>query len=93
MSENNTHTHEHEDGHCHSHEAHEHKEHSTNEDVALLKYMIEHNRHHNEDLHELYHALDGAGKKDAAALVGEAMHFYDHGNEKLANALKLLGGE
>lgn len=93
MSENHTHTHD--DGHCHCHEEHEHehKEHNANEDVALLKYMIEHNRHHNEDLHELYHSLDGAGKKEAAALVGEAMHFFDHGNEKLANALKLLGGE
>lgn len=92
MSDNHTHTHE--DGHCHCHEDHaEAKVHSANEDVALLNYMIEHNRHHGEDLHELFHALDGAGKKEAAALVGEAMHFFDHGNEKLANALKLLGGE
>ena len=85
------HTHTHDDEHCHCHE--DHKEHSANEDVALLKYMIEHNRHHGEDLHELFHTLDGADKKEAAALVGEAMHFFDHGNEKLSAALKLLGGE
>ena len=85
------HTHTHDDEHCHCHE--DHNEHSANEDVALLKYMIEHNRHHGEDLHELFHTLDGAGKKEAAALVGEAMHFFDHGNEKLSAALNLLGGE
>lgn len=89
MSDNHTHTHD--DEHCHCHE--DHKEHSASEDIALLKYMIEHNRHHGEDLHELFHALDGTGKKEAAALVGEAMHFFDHGNEKLSAALKLLGGE
>lgn len=55
--------------------------------------MIDHNRHHGEDLHELYHSLEKAGKSSAAALVSEAMHFYNHGNDKLAEALKLLGGE
>lgn len=91
MSEIHTHTHE--DGHGHCHDEHEHRAHSAGEDAALLKYMIDHNRHHNEDLHELYHSLADAGNKDAATLVGEAMHFFDHGNEKLESALKLLGGE
>ena len=52
--------------------------------------MIEHNEHHGEDLHELYHSLDNAGKHEAAALVGDALHYYEHGNEKLAEAKKLL---
>jgi hypothetical protein len=95
MCDNHTHEHEHshEHGHDHCCGGGEHTAHSADENIALLNYMIDHNRHHGEDLHELYHALAAAGKADAAAQVGEAMHFYEHGNEKLAAALKLLGGE
>ena len=90
------HTHEH--GHTHEH-THDHccgaghKAQSPEENLALLNYMLEHNRHHGEDLHELYHSLEAAGNTDTAKLVGEALHYYDHGNEKLAEAAKLLGGE
>lgn len=94
MCDNHNHNHDH--GHDHSgngccHE--EHKAQSADENVALLNYMIDHNQHHSEDLHELYHTLEHAGNAEAAALVGEALHFYTHGNEKLAEALKLLGGK
>jgi hypothetical protein len=43
-------------------------------------------------LHEIYHALVASGKTEAAELVHSAMHEFDHGNEKLAEALKLIGG-
>ena len=89
MHEDHTHVHNHE----HSHEhccGGEHKAQSPDENLALLNYMLEHNRHHGEDLHELYHSLEAAGRNDAAKVVAEALHFYDHGNEKLAEALKLL---
>lgn len=84
------HTHEGEHCHCHTHEGQNAQ--SANETVALLNYMIDHNKHHGEDLHEIYHSLEAAGNKEAAELVHEAMHLYDHGNEKLAEALKLIGG-
>jgi len=95
MSDIETHEHTHDHGHPHDHEhphehGGEHKPQSADENIALLKYMLEHNRHHGEDLHELYHSLEAAGNSEAAALVSEALHYYDHGNEKLADALKLL---
>ena len=91
MCDNHTHEHEHTHEHGHDHSCGgEHKAQSAVENMALLNYMIDHNRHHNEDLHELFHALEAAGKKDVAASVAEAMHFYDHGTEKLEDALKLL---
>lgn len=96
MSENHTHTHDHnhahDNGHCHSHSHEGQTAHSADETSALLNYMIDHNKHHGEDLHEIYHGLESAGKKEAANLVHEAMHQFDHGNEKLAEALKLIGG-
>lgn len=78
----------HEHGHCHCHDGHDHK--SAEETIALLSYMSDHNRHHGEDLHEIYHALDGAGKHDAAELVHKAMHLFEDGNALLDKALKLI---
>ncbi|MEG0778928.1 MAG: hypothetical protein RSE64_04340 [Oscillospiraceae bacterium] len=97
MSDNNCHSHEHEHEHEHTH-SHEHdhahlKEQTPEETLVVLGYMLEHNNHHGEDMHEIFHALEHQGHPDAAALVAEAMHFFDHGNEKLAEALKLLGGK
>lgn len=91
MSDHN-HEHDHNHGtfHCHSHE--DKPAQNVNETVALLNYMIDHNKHHGEDLHEIYHALDATGKKEAAEFVHEAIHLYNDGNEKLAEALKLIGG-
>ena len=92
MHDDHTHIHEHE--HTHEHcSCGEEQAQSADENLALLNYMLEHNRHHGEDLHELYHSLEGTGKAGEAKLVAEALHYYDHGNEKLAEALKLLGGK
>ena len=93
MSSNHNHPHDHAHVHEHTHTHDSHNENSSGENIALLKYMLDHNRHHGEDLHSLYHSLETSGKKDAAALVGEALHFYDHGNEKLAEALKNMEDE
>lgn len=93
-SQNHSHEHTHTHDHGHDHEnccGGEHKTQSAVENMALLNYMIDHNRHHNEDLHELLHSLEAAGKKEASVLVAEAMHFYEHGTEKLEDALELLG--
>lgn len=60
-----THAHTHEHGHDHGH-THEH--HSPEETVALLAYMVTHNQHHAEELHELAHSVEG----EAAQLLHEA---------------------
>lgn len=71
--------------HCHDH----HHEHSLEETVALLTYMVGHNRHHAEELHELAHGVDG----EAAQLIHDAVVDFQVGNEKLEEALRLLKGE
>ena len=76
--------------HTHDHEhSHNHKTHSPEETLALLSYMIDHNRHHAEELHELAHSANA----EAAALIHDAVELFDSGNEKLEKALKILKGE
>ncbi len=73
---------------------HEHK-HSHNtvsspkETLALLNYMLGHNRHHAEELHELAHNLTDT----EAALLHEAVEDFNRGNEKLARVLAMMKGE
>lgn len=77
-----SHTHGHDHGHTHEH-------HSPEETVALLAYMVTHNQHHAEELHELAHSVEG----EAAQLLHEAVVDLTVGNEKLAEALRILKGE
>ena len=88
--------HEHEHDHDHAHHCHPHShEHTGNkpmsheEVLALLTYMLDHNRHHADELHDICHTLEAAGKTEAAAALAEALHEYDHGNDKLEKALEL----
>ena len=84
------HEHDHEHGHGHDHEhPHVHDVHSPEETLALLTYMLGHNRHHAEELHELAHSMDD----EAAQLIHDAILDFNLGNEKLDEALKLLKGE
>ncbi len=74
------------------HEGHDHHHHhdapkEAGENLALLTYMLDHNRHHAEELHELAHDLSDEGRDAAAALLHEALELYEKGNEKLAQAL------
>ncbi|MDD5823969.1 MAG: cobalt transporter [Firmicutes bacterium] len=79
-----THSHEHShEGHTHTHE---HVTSSKEEALALLTYMLGHNRHHAEELHDLAHNFDG----EAHDLLHEAVANLQAGNEKLAAALELL---
>lgn len=80
------HTHEHE--HTHEH-GHTHEVHSLEETVALLTYMVGHNQHHAEELHELAHSVEG----EAQQLLHEAVVELTLGNEKLAEALRILKEE
>ena len=80
------HTHEHE--HTHEH-GHTHEVHSPEETVALLTYMVGHNQHHAEELRELAHSVEG----EAQQLLHEAVVELTLGNEKLAEALRILKEE
>ena len=80
------HTHEHE--HTHEH-GHTHEVHSPEETVALLTYMVGQNQHHAEELHELAHSVEG----EAQQLLHEAVVELTLGNEKLAEALRILKEE
>lgn len=71
--------------HTHDHD-HHHGHHSPEESLALLTYMLGHNRHHAEELHELAHGLDD----EAAQLIHDAVIDFQLGNEKLAEALRIL---
>ena len=64
--------HEHEHDHDHAHHCHPHShEHSGDkpmspeEVLALLNYMLDHNRHHADELHDICHALEDEGKAEA----------------------------
>ena len=99
-----THTHDHEHchehAHCHDHD-HDHAHHSPEEALALLAYMVQHNRHHAEELHELAHSMDDETIRKVRALLSsekqqllhDAVVDFTLGNEKLDEALKLLKGE
>ena len=57
--------------------------------MALLTYMVGHNQHHAEELHELAHSVEG----EAQQLLHEAVVELTLGNEKLAEALRILKEE
>ena len=60
-------------------------------DTALLEYMLEHNRHHAQELVELASGLRDGGKGEAAELIGGAVAFFEKGNAELEKALDALG--
>ncbi len=84
-----THDHEHTHSHEHSHGGFE----SVQQAEALMKYMLDHNRHHAEELHDVCHKLEDMGFAAAAEKLGEALEAYNAGNDALAQALAALGEE
>ena len=90
------HVHEHNHGHAHDH-AHDHGNSeapgASPKDVALLKYMLDHNKQHAFELAEAGGRLASAGLEGAAELISDAVNYFDHANEKLENAVKLIGGD
>lgn len=73
--------------HQHAH-PHEHGAGATSPEQrdALLTYMLDHNRHHAEELHELGHSVEG----EASDLIHDAVDLFSQANDKLEAALKLL---
>ena len=82
MEHDHTHGHDHACDHCHGAKP-------APKDIALLKYMLEHNRDHARELSETGLKLGGG----AAELISEAVHYFEHGNEKLQKAVELITRE
>ena len=72
--------HSHDHSHAHGQEV------SAEERLALLKYMVQHNAHHAEELHELAHTLEG----EPAEFLHNAVKDIEESNKKIEAALKLL---
>lgn len=83
------HTHDHPHPHDDHHHDHDHAPHSPEETLALLTYMVSHNRHHAQELHALAHSVDG----EASQLLHEAVVDLELGTEKLAEAVRVLKEE
>ncbi len=73
-------THEHNHNHSHG---------SPEESLALLGYMVEHNKHHAQELKEIADGLSS----ESRALILEAVDDFNKGNEKLEKALMSAKGE
>jgi len=86
---NSSHTHSHSLTDNHNHNLDFSEEMSREEVLALLAYMIEHNRHHEEELHELSHNINS----EAGNLIHEALNYYRSGNDILNKALSILQNE
>ena len=81
------HAHDHEHMHTHSHEA---EGGAPSQTVALLRYMLEHNRSHAAEVSALIPKLVSEGKADAAMMIESGVNSYKDGNDWLAAALKKL---
>lgn len=63
---------------------------SREQTLALMSYMLEHNKSHAGELHTLTHALELQGKGEAAAAMADALHSLEHCTDKIGEALLLL---
>ena len=77
-----SHEHTHADGTVHTHSAAS----SPEEALALLTYMLNHNRHHAEELHDLAHCFDEV----SGDLIHEAVDKLGESNALLEQALSLI---
>ena len=90
-----THDHEHAHGEAHTHDhahphTHESERGAPSQTVALLRYMLEHNRSHATEVEALIPKLVAEGKADAAMMIETGVKSYKDGNDWLAAALKKL---
>lgn len=78
--------------HHHHHHHHDHDEGSTEDSMSshLLKYMLDHNIHHVEELQSLIDRLESEGSTTAAASAAKALQSYRQGNDELFQAIKDL---
>ena len=97
------HHHDHEccGGHDHGHHHHDHDHEcgcgcgcggheQVDENVAILTYMLDHNRHHALELKEIAAHLRSVGKDEAAAQIEKGVEDFEKGNMRLSIALSLV---
>lgn len=84
-----THTHSHEHGHEQDHD-HDHGTEPKDEDTAVLAYMLDHNRHHAQELAVIAKHLRENGKDEAAAQIEKGVEDFEKGNMRLSIALSLV---
>lgn len=82
-------THDHEHSHDHEH-MHHHKHSEGNKDLALLKYMVEHNEHHAKEVADMARLLRAAGQIQAAEELEAGVSDFKSGNLHLSKAYVLL---
>lgn len=81
------HDHNHPENHTHSHS---HSAASSPEEaLALLTYMLSHNRHHAEELHDLAHCFDEV----AEDLIHQAVDKLGESNDLIEQALSLINNK
>ena len=78
------HHHDHEGGCCCG--GHE----QPDENVAILTYMLDHNKHHALELKEIAKHLREIGKDEAAAQIEKGVEDFEKGNMRLSIALSLV---
>lgn len=85
------HDHDHDHEHSHEHEHnHHHGEQPKDEDTAVLAYMLDHNRHHAQELAVIAKHLREQGKDDAALQIEKGVEDFEKGNMRLSIALSLV---
>ena len=94
------HSHDHECCGGHDHEHEHHHDHGCgcgcgghdlpDENVAILTYMLDHNRHHALELKEIAAHLREVGKDEAAAQIEKGVEDFEKGNMRLSIALSLV---
>ena len=77
------HEHHHEGCCCGGHE-------QPDENVAILTYMLDHNKHHALELKEIAKHLREIGKDEAAAQIEKGVEDFEKGNMRLSIALSLV---
>ena len=86
-------------GHDHGHDHHHHHEgcgcgcgghEQQDENVAVLAYMLDHNKHHALELKEIAKHLREVGKDEAAAQIVKGVEDFEKGNMRLSIALSLV---
>lgn len=73
--------HHHDHAHSHEHAA------SPEQGIALVSYMVEHNKSHIQEMLDMAHMVED---EQAHELMHEAAELLEQGNAKLAEALALL---
>lgn len=96
------HDHNHEECGCgcgcgHDHDHHDHHEgcgcdghEQQDENVAVLAYMLDHNKHHALELKEIAAHLREVGKDEAATQIEKGVEDFEKGNMRLSIALSLV---